>query len=783
MLKEVYSMDDDQVQKVQGEYIQQIFGAADSNYQIIRVVLLEDTPELSMHDTLTITGAFPPLTLNTPYEFSGKVIDHPKYGIQFQAASANVLMPKEKEHIIQFLKNLKIKGIGAKTCERLYDFFGPEMLEIISRGDHHVFDGFHQARWTEEKAHTLQQAIGEQINIKNYFFDLIKLGFPMHIIMQLHEQYQDELMTIIQTNCYQLLDDFDGISLKAIDQIVFTHFSEQTTYRLRYAILYSMKQICYRTSSSCVPKALILNYLADEKIALDDEVDFNACLETLIADKKIYQTGSYYVLDYFYYTEKLIAQYLLGIQNDRLDLLEDQALLDTYITQCEGDFGIQYDIQQKAAISGAFQEAICLITGGPGTGKTTIIHAILTIFLALRQEQQYPPEIAEAAIVLLAPTGRAAKRMQHATGFKAQTIHRFLGWDLHHNTYRFNERNPIKEVECIIVDEASMIDMWLLAALLKAVPNLRQLIVVGDADQLLSVAHGQCFLDMLHSECFMTSRLSKIFRQKANSTIIDVANAINQGEHSDLYFQQSADYSFLEMQAPQMLDAIAKICVSALDKGYDITQIQVLAPMYKGIVGINAINQHLQKVFNPQSYEADEIFTKADGTVFLPQDKVLQLKNLPDVDVYNGDIGMIMSITQFSPKEYEIEIDFSGTTVVYTQNDIDLITHAYCISVHKAQGSEFPLVIMPLFFQYSIMLYRQLLYTGASRAKKALVVLGNKQAYLNAIHNDKKNIRLTCLETFLSHKNSDDPSNIQEALEMRLTGEELENITPWDFMA
>ena len=772
--------------EIKAEYIQQIFYADDSNYAIIRVILLETTADFDKGESLTVTGTFHHLELNHQYVFEGKIVEHPKYGFQFQAVSSYELLPQEKENIIRYLKNLNIKGIGQKTIERLYDTYGENMLEVFSQaeGDTSVFFGFQAKNWDETKAQALLDAIAEQQSQQLYFFRLIKMGLASNLVVQLQERYTTHLQEIIETNSYQILDDFDGINIKVIDGFVTKYFPEQVKYRLGHAIVYHMKAYCYQSGSSAMLQSEIVEVLQKDYLQNYQEAEIFDALHVLLDKKKVYEIDSFYMLDYFYLTEQLIVQNIQGLIDKQALLVHDETAIFYYIKQCEQKFGITYATQQKEAIAAALTHPIFLMTGGPGTGKTTIIRAILETYLSLQQDEEDAVEEKDTLkkIALLAPTGRAAQRMQDATGIPARTIHSFLGWDLHSNSYRFNEFNPIADVEFVIVDETSMVDMWLLASLFKALPNLQQIIFVGDADQLPSVSIGQCFQDMLESEIIAKIRMQEIFRQKHNSTIIDVSNNINEGKLTDMYFTQSADYSFIEMQPLHLLSAVEKIYLNALNKGYDMFQIQILAPLYKGKIGIDTINRHIQSIVNPDNYAEDERFITANQVVFLPNDKVIQLKNMPDYDVYNGDMGKILSIEHYGKDEYDVLIDFNGKELIYSKDEMKLLRHAYCISIHKAQGSEFQVVIMPIFYKYTIMLYRKLLYTGTSRAKKALIILGQKQALLQAIDNNRELQRRTLLAYFLAADNYQEPKTIVEAIKYNIIGEDLGGITPWDFL-
>jgi len=777
-------MDEDAQVKITGTYIHTIFYAEDNNFSIVRVRLSAAIDDFTAGDELIVTGNFHMLEADDAYEFTGKLVEHAKYGRQFQAVSVLKSLPKEKENIIRYVKNLKVKGIGQRTIEQLYDFFGSDFLQIITEGDADVFAGFTAARWTDKKAHALMQAIKAQQGDQAYFFTLIKMGFSAHIVVQLQQKYGSELQPMIEENIYQLLAHVDGLSLSFIDEVARNFFADQLPHRLEFALIYHMKQHCYKTGSSVVTKATINETMAADKAFTYTDEAIDEALAALLTNRKLFFVHDYYALDFFYYTEQVISQKIHELIQTEAPFVAHEPLIDRYIAQCETDFAISYAENQVEAIKSALLHPFFLMTGGPGTGKTTIIRAIIAVYLLLSKttERDVSDEQLHSRIALLAPTGRASQRMQETTGLEAKTIHRFLGWDLQTNSYRFNEEHPIKSVEFIIVDESSMLDMWVLASLLKAVPNVKQIIFVGDADQLPSVGSGQCFSDMLQASDLPQVRLAHIFRQKSDSTIIDIANNINNGRKTDLYFAPSTDYNFLPLQPQQLMAALTKITTNALKKGYDMADIQVLAPLYKGAVGIDAMNSHLQTVFNPDTYDEDERFMTQNEQLFLPNDKIIQLKNLPDFDVYNGDIGKIVSIDKLGKNEYDITVDFNGNTLVYTKEEMKYLRLAYCISIHKAQGSEFQLVIMPLFLQYSIMLYRKLLYTGVTRAKKALIMLGAQQALLQAVGNNRESERKTLLAYLLMKDEQVLPATLAEALAQNVIGEALEGVSPWDFL-
>ena len=462
-------------------------------------------------------------------------------------------------------------------------------------------------------------------------------------------------------------------------------------------------------------------------------------LEELSIDNIIIKEQNRYYLKEFYEYEKDIASNLNLIANLGEIRVKN---FEKLINDLEIRIDVNYNEEQKNAIKGALENRISIITGGPGTGKTTIINAIVKLYIKMNNLN---PHDVISDIALLAPTGRASKKMSESTGLGAMTIHRYLKWNKEKNEFQINEFNKNSQ-KLIIVDETSMIDTYLFTSLLKGIKHNIQLVFVGDSNQLPSVGAGLILNDLIDSAYFNHYPLSRIYRQSDNSYIPVLAKEIKDCELSSSFVTQKDDYNFLPAKGNNIKEMIRKICQMSIDKGLDEQSIQILAPMYKGENGIDNLNVILQELFNPPNQDKKEI--KVGEVIYRVNDKVLQLTNSFDDNVYNGDIGYIKEIkTITEPRKKEVFIiDFDGNKVEYKKEDLIMIRHAYAISIHKSQGSEFPHVIMPVSRGYYKMLYNKLMYTGVSRAKKSLVIIGEQESFVMAVKNNYSKERKTTLK-------------------------------------
>ena len=480
-----------------------------------------------------------------------------------------------------------------------------------------------------------------------------------------------------------------------------------------------------------------------KNIGYIDESVFNEYLEILVDEGFVIQEGELYYDKELYDSEEIISSFLKKI-NSYPEEHYDEKEVGRLLTNFQDKFGIEYSKKQKEAIDYFLKYPMMILTGGPGTGKTTTVKALIRMYRSL-----YPNE----SISLVAPTGRAAKRLSELTGLEACTIHRELKWDLHKNTFAMNKNNPLSS-EVLIIDEFSMVDSLLLSKLFEACRKVHKVLFIGDYHQLPSVAPGNVLKDFIESH-LKAIELDEIYRQTKDSGIVQLAHQLIRQEVHDLsLFDQYKDINFFNSTNFEVVKNVVMIVKKAIESGYDQNDIQVLAPIYKGVAGIDALNLALQEVFNPKE-DQDEY--RIGQTVYRVGDKILQTKNRPDDDVYNGDIGVLVEIGRKDGFEYledTLIVDFDGNFVEYTSKDFLTFTLAYCMSIHKAQGNEFKIVIMPVLDDYYIMLKRNLIYTGLTRAKQSLFILGSPKAFLYGIQNVKDAKRKTTLTSKINQEQS-----------------------------
>lgn len=721
-------------------------------YKVIRVRVDTDQTQVPTEPLLVMTGQFPSLHLETAYQFFGQFTHHPKYGDQFAVNHYQQVTLTSENGLIQYLSSHRFPGIGKVLAERIVAKLGQEAIDRIL-SDKTCLKGIQglKAKTIDSLFDNLQEHQGvEWIYIK-----LAQWGFGPKLSEKMYQTWGSQTIEVITENPYILLGAIEGIGFNKTDTLAEQlDFDVFVSERLQAALYAVVADHCLNEGHTYMDRPAALqaarDLLESSRPALISEELLQAGLEESLHLERLlsYQEGL--ILPSLYYAERNIAALLKNLnQYAEVESFSEEDL-DAALDKVKTQTGVDYDASQIAALKLAIQSPYAIITGGPGTGKTTLIKGLITLHSLLHCKEDSPKKEKGAEDILLAaPTGRAAKRMSETTGLPAMTLHRLLGLtmdadldDLADNTL---------DGTLLIVDEMSMVDTWLMNALLKAIPYHMQVILVGDADQLPSVGPGQVFFDLIDSQHIPTISLSTIYRQAQSSTIIKLAHAVKQGFLPTDFMDKQADRSFIPTHTHHIIQAVQQIVAKAHDKGFDATTLQVLAPKYKGIAGIDALNTMLQALLNPPGHKKREIlhFDK----VFRTGDKVIQLVNNTEAGVFNGDIGTIVAIytekeTQSSSQEVIVNFD-DDRELTYTRGDLDQITLAYCTSIHKAQGSEYPLVILPLVDRYSRLLRKDLLYTAVTRAQQALVMVGDPQSFYKAVTH-RQIRRRTHLQAFMA---------------------------------
>ena len=684
-----------------------------------------------VNKTITFTGYFSDLNNEDTYIFQGEYTSHDRYGYQYVVKSYERVEPVGKDSVIEFLSSNLIKGCGEKTALKIVETLGEDALTKIKENINNLLlvPGI-----TENKAKKIYNSIIEYSETDELIVYLKDLGFSVKEALNLINEYGTTVKEIINNDIYEINEVVENF--KKVDTIYLTYGDVVSSVRVRACILESMRLLGNSNGNTYHNLEEIYGVLKNEFKIYLEELEFKSYLNELVDLGKVVREDDKYFLDYYYEMECSIADNLKSINNKQVTNVYK---FEEKIKKLESRWNIKYNKDQRLAIRKSLENNIVIITGGPGTGKTTIIKAITDMYI---DENNLDSVGILQNIALLAPTGRASRRMSEATGLPAMTIHRYLKWNKDSNDFGINEHNKNFH-KLIIVDEASMIDTYLFDSLLKGINSNIKLILVGDANQLPSVAPGMILNDLISSEKFIYCPLEKIYRQSANSYIPYLCQEIKTRNISRDFESAKDDYNFLTVPNEEIKNSIVKICEMGINKGLNLNDIQVLAPMYKGENGIDNLNIALQKLFNPKSKNKEEI--KIGDTIYREGDKVLQLVNDPDNNVFNGDIGYIDKISKSDRKDI-INIDFDGNNILYKKEDMNSIKHAYAISIHKSQGSEFNNVIIPISNQYYKMLYNKLIYTGISRAKKSLVLIGNKNAFLSSIDNSYSESRKTNLK-------------------------------------
>lgn len=707
-----------------------------SGYKV-GLIRVKETNDPEMEDfinkSVTFTGYFADLTMDDVYVLEGSLVYTEKYGYQYKVENYHYQEVEGKDAVIEFLASPLVKGCGEKTACDIVETLGEDALKKIKESYTNLLL---VPKMTEKKALKIYDSIMKYRQTDEMIVELKNLGFTINEALSIINKYGDETISIVKSNPYCLNELIDFNKLDKVYLNIGT-FDDET--RIKACLVETIKRLEMADGDTYFSLEEILDGLKRFFSLLPDTSVTEKVVEELSVNNDIIVDKDKYYLKTTYEMEYDIAKNLSLINNiPPVEIKE----FDTEIIKLQESIDVTYNKEQLLAIKKALENRISIITGGPGTGKTTIIKAITKLYIKIHNLR--PDEIS-SQIALLAPTGRAAKKLAESTGLPASTIHRYLKWNKEANDFQINELNKNFH-RLVIVDETSMIDTHLFDALLKGICTNIQLILVGDANQLPSVGPGLILSDLINSDVFTFTPLETIYRQSNNSYIPYLAQEIKNKDLSNDYLTKKDDYNFLNATGSNIRELIKMICERSIKKGLTDKDIQILAPMYKGENGIDHLNEILRDLFNPPDTKKKEI--KVGEVTYRVGDKVLQLTNDPNNGVFNGDIGYIKDIVTITvPRKQEaIVIDFDGNKIDYKKEDMNMVKHAYAISIHKSQGSEFPHVIMPITKSYYKMLYNKLIYTGVSRAKKSLVLIGEPYALIMAVNNDYSNQRKTTLK-------------------------------------
>ena len=726
---------------IKGKIRNIIYQNKDNGY-VVAVFRVKETSDTKMEEyvgkTVTITGTFLDINEEETFILYGSPTRHERFGFQYQVSSYEKEKISSEDALVEFLSSSLVKGCGEKSAKKIVEILGMDAIDKI-KNDEHALDSV--PGLTDSKKASIRASLLEYSDADDSLLKLKELGFSIPEATKIYKKYGASTKYIMEANLYVLTEIMD---FNKIDVIYRAHHEELDTVRLKACMLEAMRRLSNNNGDTYYKIDEIKDALKKEFNLILDEITFEEIIYSLEEENKIVVEQEMYYLTEYYEAEKDITDSLYALNANNTTPFWD---FDKELAKLEEENKVHYNEDQKNAIKKALENKITIISGGPGTGKTTIINAIVKLYIKMHD---FSPMEVLANIALLAPTGRASKKMSSSTGLPAMTIHRFLKWNKDTGNFGVNEYHKAQE-NLIIVDEMSMIDVTLFDALLKGIKSNVELIMVGDVHQLPSVGPGLILNDLIASDLFTFCPLEKIYRQSENSYIPYLALEIKNKDLSDDFLSQKDDYNFLSVDGKYIKDMIKKICMMSKQKGLNEEDIQILAPMYKGENGIDNLNVILQELFNPKSPKKEEI--RYGEVVYRENDKVLQLQNNPDNNVFNGDIGYIRKIVPKTSKNKDmIIIDFEGVKVEYTKEDLNQIKHAYAITIHKSQGSEFSHVILPITRNYYKMLYNKLIYTGVSRAKKSLVIIGERESFVMAVQNDYASSRKTMLKEKLVHK-------------------------------
>lgn len=714
-----------------------------------RILLLDiDDTDADFDDfEIIVTGTMADIMEGEDYTFWGNLVQHPKYGEQLKITRYERAKPTSKG-LVKYFSSDHFKGIGVKTAQKIVDLYGDNTIDKVLAEPEKLKD---IAGLSAKNREAFLTKLRQNYGTERILAKLSEYGIPNKLAFQVQDFYKEETLEIVEHYPYQLVEDIQGIGFKIADQLAQSLGIEGTApERFRAGLLHTLlTQSMEKGDTYLEAKELLEHTIELLESSRQIELDPSSVadeLAHLIEEDKVQNIDTKIFENSLFFAEEGIRSNLLRILEKGKQNKFEPKKIEAAIAQIENEFAISYDVTQKQAICDAINHKIFILTGGPGTGKTTVINGIIAVYallngLDLRKSQDLP-------ILLAAPTGRAARRMNELTGLPSATIHRHLGMTGDDDTSHLDD---YLDADFIIVDEFSMVDTWLANQLLSNISSNTKLLIVGDADQLPSVSPGQVLADLLKIPLLPQTKLEKIYRQSKDSTIVTLASQIQKGILPPDFIEKKADRSYFEAHSEHIPKMIERIVEAALRSGIPAQDVQVLAPMYRGQAGIDHINQLMQNLINPA--ETEQIIFEATDCQYRQGDKVIHLVNDAESNVFNGDLGYI---TDLLPAKYtdskqdELTINFDGNEVIYPRSEWYKIRLAYAMSIHKSQGSEFPVVILPITSSSHRMLQRNLIYTAITRAKSKLILLGEKSAFDFAVKNTG-----TARKTYLIQRFSD----------------------------
>ena len=687
---------------------------------------------------ITVVGSFANIQAGQTLQLQGVWTEHPQYGSQFQVVKYHETKPATLTGIEKYLGSGLIKGVGPVTAKRIVKHFGLDTLDIIENQIHRLSE---VPGIASKRIAMIQSTWDEQKSIKEVMIFLSGHGVSTTYAVKIFKQYGDSAIATVTTNPYQLAIDIFGIGFLTADKIaVNVGVSPWSKFRYRAGVLHVLDKAsedghCYLPESNII--SLTRELLTTDEHQAEEEA-IAAILSEMVKEEQLIREQDEEELIYykptFYHSERHLAKLLKQKLETSIDV--DSNRVRSWINRFTASNQIKLSPQQYVAVETAAREKVMILTGGPGTGKTFTVRTIVTLWKAMGKK-----------IACAAPTGRAAKRLSEMTGIEAKTLHRLLEFDPSRMAFKRDLDNPLK-CDAIVVDESSMVDLFMAHSLLKAVPKDTLLLMVGDIDQLPSVGAGNVLKDAIASEKIPVVRLTQVFRQAAESAIITTAHQINKGQIPQLEpvsMKATSDCLWHNggTEAEHGVQTICDLIEHYIPQaGFNpATDVQVLCPMTRGLVGTRNLNKVLQQLINPAS-EAKEELVRGDS-ILRTSDRVMQLKNDYNKEVFNGDLGIVRAIDKI---EKEVTIDFDGRDVTYDFADLNEITLAWAKSIHKSQGSEYPVVILPLYTSHYVMLSRNLFYTGLTRAKQLALIVGSEKAIAIAVKQVKQQMRYTKLK-------------------------------------